>query len=50
MRRVTKPEMTTMLAVPYERQTEQFTFGLLVDEAEVEAECLLTLAEVAGRF
>ena len=41
---------TTMLAVPYERQTEQFTFGLLVDEAEVKADRLLTLAEVAGRF
>ena len=40
----------SMLAVPYERQAEQFTFGVLVDEAEVRAERLRTLAEVAGRF
>ena len=39
-----------MLAVPYERQAEQFTYGVLVDEAEVQAERLRTLAEVAGRF
>ena len=32
------------------RTAEQFTFGLLVDEAEVKAERLLTLAEVASRF
>ena len=40
----------SLLAMPYERQAEQFTYGVLVDEAEVRAERLRTLAEVAAHF
>ena len=40
----------TMLAIPYERQAEQFTYGLLVDEREVLLERLRAASEVAGHF
>ena len=40
----------SMLATPYERQAEGFTYGLLVEEAEVRAERLRTLAEVSAHF
>ena len=39
-----------MLAVPYERQAEQFTYGVLVDEAEVQAERLRDARRSSGLF
>ena len=40
----------SMLAIPYERQAEEFAYGLLVDEAEAATERLPTLAHVADYF
>ena len=40
----------TMLTIPYERQAEEFAYGLLVDEAEAATERLPTLAHVADYF
>ena len=40
----------TGLAIPFEREAEDFAYGLLVDEAEVLAERLGSMAEVAEHF
>ena len=40
----------TWLAIGYEREAEQFAYGLLVDEAEAEAEQFSNLGEAAEHF
>ena len=40
----------TLLAIPFEREAEELTFGLLVDEAEVWSTRLGNLPEVAAYF
>ena len=40
----------TGLAIPFEREAEDFAYGMLVDEAEVLEERLGTLAEVSEHF